>query len=279
MEYYCSQSLLDYVGTLAHEPWKLAVKPFQVSPRTWYVSGQSWVGSYLIDTGDGCLLIDAGIPESLYLLVNSLYELGRKPSDIKKILISHGHFDHFGAAEALRQLTGAELWMSKIDARLVENYPEEAFLPALGSHPQTPHPDHFYSDDEAVTLGDISVRTLLTPGHTPGCTSFFWNEENPVTHEVYTVAMHGGVGGNTMNNDYYAHSQALTPALRDRFLSDIPILMQIPVDIALPSHPNQIPALLQKAGTYTHERQPYHDEAVWPAFLKEREDQIRELLA
>ena len=51
MSFHCSPAIPHPVETLVHEPWSLAIKPFQVSPNTWYVAGQTWVGCYLIDTG------------------------------------------------------------------------------------------------------------------------------------------------------------------------------------------------------------------------------------
>ncbi len=51
----------------------------------------------------------------------------------------------------------------------------------------------------------------------------------------------GGVGANTMNDKYYSTSKMLTPALRDRFFEDEAKLTAMHVDIALPSHPNQLP--------------------------------------
>ena len=68
MAFRCTKPTPHPVKTLAYEPWALTVKPFQVSPRTWYVAGQTWVGCYLIDTGSGLILIDTAIPESMYLL-------------------------------------------------------------------------------------------------------------------------------------------------------------------------------------------------------------------
>lgn len=267
----------DPVRVLSEAPWTLAVRPFQVSPRTWYVAGQNWVGCWLIDTGDGLLLIDTGISESLYLLVDSLAQLGRRPQEIRKILISHAHFDHCGGAAALHALTGAPIWMSREDAKFLAECPAETMFPECGAHIQPFVPDAFYSDDAPVTQGDIAVHTLLTPGHTIGCTSFFWQERNPVTGAAYTVAMHGGVGANTMNDHYYATSRYLTPALRTRFLADAEKLKAIHVDIALPSHPNQI-EILDRAGSYTHESQPYLDDTVWPAFIDERVRQVRALM-
>lgn len=263
------------VEALCERPWTLSMKPFQVSPRTWYVSGQTWVGCYIIDTGAGLILLDTAIPESLYMLVDSIYRLGYQMSDIKMILISHAHFDHMGAAAAMKELTGAFVYLSKEDEKFIRECPEETYIPDSGSHIQKFEADRYYDDDNPIVLGDISIKTMLTPGHTIGCTSFIWEEKNPANEEIYTIAMHGGVGANTMNDQYYATSKYLTPDLRERFFEDGEKLEKMHVDIALPSHPNQI-VITDRAGTYTDERQPYRDDTVWADFIKERVRQVRE---
>ena len=168
MAFRCTPAIKDPVGTLVREPWSIAVKPFQVAPGTWYVAGQTWVGCYLIDTGDGLILLDTAIPESSYLLVDSIYRLGFAPEQIKKILISHAHFDHCGAAMEMKKLTGAEVYMSREDWEFYQKCPEEVMFADSGSHIQDFTVDHFYSDDEPIVLGNVEIRTLLTPGHTPG---------------------------------------------------------------------------------------------------------------
>lgn len=277
MAFRCTKPLKDPVATLAYRPWTVAIEPFQVSPRTWYVAGQTWVGCWLIETSEGCILIDTAIPESLYMLVDSIYKIGHKPSDIKKILLSHGHFDHTGAAEQLRRLTGAELYISKEDWEFYQKVPEETLVLDKDSHPIDFVADKFYSEEESVVLGDISVRTMLTPGHTIGCTSFFWEETNPADGKTYTLGMHGGVGANTMNDKYYSESRYLTPELRERFLADEEKLAKIHVDIALPSHPNQID-ITDRAGQYTNENMCFADDTVWADFLHERVRQVKELM-
>lgn len=277
MPFRCTPAIPHPVKTLAHEPWKLAVEPFQVAPYTWYVAGQTWVGCYLIDTGDGLILIDAAIPESSYLLVNSIYKLGYKPEDIKKILISHAHFDHCGGVAEMKALTGAEVYMSKEDYVFMKACPEETLIPDSGSHVQEFEPDNFYADDKPIVQGDIAIKTMLTLGHTVGCTSFFWTVKNPVSGEKYEIAMHGGVGANTMNDAYYASSKYMTAEHRTRFLEDAEKLKKIHVDIALPSHPNQI-EILDRAGTYRDENQPYLDETVWEQFIDERVRQVKVLM-
>ena len=277
MSFRCSPATPHPVETLVKEPWMLAVSPFQVSPHTWYVAGQSWVGCYLIDTGEGLILLDTAIPESTYMLVDSIYRLGFNPRDIRKILISHAHFDHCGGAAQIKALTGAPIYMSHEDYEFMKACPEQTLIPDSGSHVQEFEPDYFYSDEEPVKLGNISIRTVLTPGHTVGCTSFFWKEENPADGQVYVVGMHGGVGANTMNDQYYATSKYLTPKFRERFLADAEKIKAIHVDIALPSHPNQI-EIMDRAGTYTDESQPYVDDTVWAQFIDERVRQVRVLM-
>lgn len=277
MSFKCSKPIPHPVETLCHRPWELAVEPFQLSPRTYYVSGQKWVGAYLIDTGDGFILIDTGIAESLYLMVDSIYKLGYQPGDIKKILLSHAHLDHFGGAAAMKALTGAPLYMSKEDWKFIQECPEETELPDDIWHIQHIEVDEFYEEEKPICLGDIEIHTKLTPGHTIGCTSFFWKERNPVNGEIYQLAMHGGVGANTMNDAYYSSSKYLTPALRERFFQDEEMLKGIHVDIALPSHPNQIETL-DRAGSYTHETQPYLDDTVWSDFITERVRQVKALM-
>lgn len=277
MTFRCTPPIKDPVATLAYRPWTLEFKPFQVAPQTWYVSGQSWVGSYLIDTGDGLILIDTAIAESAYMLVDSIYRIGYRPEQIKKILISHAHFDHCGAAALMKQLTGAEIYMSKEDWEFMKKCPEETTDIDRDSHPQYFEADHFYSDDKPITLGNITIRSLLTPGHTVGCTTFFWEVTNSANGEHYVVGMHGGVGANTMNDRYYAQSRYLTPDLRERFLNDAQKIRSIHVDIALPSHPNQI-EITDRAGQYTDETQPFLDKSVWADFIDERVRQVRELM-
>ncbi len=277
MSFRCSPAIKDPVATLAYRPWTLAVEPFQVAPQTWYVAGQTWVGCYLIDTGEGLILLDTAIPESAYMLVDSIYKLGFKPADIKKILISHAHFDHCGAACLMKELTGAALYMSREDTEFMEKCPEETLVLDKDSHPQEFTVDEYYADDKPITMGNVTIRTMLTPGHTIGCTSFFWTVKNPANGEGYVVGMHGGVGANTMNDQYYATSKYLTPDLRERFFADADKLKQIHVDIALPSHPNQI-TITDRAGTYTDESQPYLDTTVWADFIDERVRQVKALI-
>ena len=55
-------------------PWKVAIEPFRVAPRVYYV-GNVWVGSFLVDTEEGLAIIDTTVMEDLYLLLESIRKL------------------------------------------------------------------------------------------------------------------------------------------------------------------------------------------------------------
>lgn len=275
MTFRCTPPIPGVMSIVSERPWEIAVAPFQVAPRTYYVAGQRWVGCYLIDTGAGCILIDTAVSETAPLLLDAMIQLGYRPQDIKLILISHAHTDHCGAAGLLRHLSGAPVLMSREDEAFMRACPAETLGIDARLHAQPFEVDGFFDDDRPIRLGDVCVRTLLTPGHTCGCTSFFWDVVNPADGHSLTVGMHGGVGANTMNDDYYATSAYLTPDLRERFVADCARLAEMHVDIVLPSHPNQI-EIMDRAGSYTDASQPYLDPSVWGDFLRERMRQVQE---
>ncbi len=120
----------------------------------------------------------------------------------------------------MKALTGVKVYLSEEDANFMNLYPEEILGLNKDCHPQAFTIDEYYSDEQSVVLGNTAIRTLLTPGHTIGCTSFFRETVNPVNGDTYTADMHDGVGTNTMSDKYYSISKYLTPALRQRFLDD-----------------------------------------------------------
>ena len=98
-----------------HNPWILDHKGFRVIENVYYV-GNSWVSSYLLDTKKGLVLIDCAMQENLYQLVDEMRSLGFDPHKIKYLLLSHGHFDHVGAARAIQEMSGCETWIGQDDA-------------------------------------------------------------------------------------------------------------------------------------------------------------------
>ena len=81
------------------------------------------------------------------------------------ILLTHGHFDHVGAVEALVKATGCKLWMSQSDYTQRKN-PMNDYLYPL--HDQTFCEVSFCEEGEAIPVGGLTFRVMETPGHTWG---------------------------------------------------------------------------------------------------------------
>ncbi|MBI5715226.1 MAG: MBL fold metallo-hydrolase, partial [Chloroflexi bacterium] len=67
----------------------------------------SIVNAFLIVEDDGLTLVDTGLPKNEKKILKYIEEIGRKPNDLKRILLTHADGDHVGSAKALRELTGA----------------------------------------------------------------------------------------------------------------------------------------------------------------------------
>ena len=98
-------------------------------------AGTRWVNWYLVDAGSqGCVLIDAGLPAYHKQLARSLNQLGKTPSDIRAVVLTHGHIDHIGMAPYLAD-AGATVFLHQDDAGLAadprSNRTEKSLIPYL----------------------------------------------------------------------------------------------------------------------------------------------------
>lgn len=98
---------------------------------------------------------------------------------IEKILLTHGHFDHFGAAVQLSERLGAPIYIHPDDAP----YLSDTYLNLSGNSGQELIINHYenFSDGETIRLKANSgfyLKVIHTPGHTPGSVTFYSPEEN-----------------------------------------------------------------------------------------------------
>jgi glyoxylase-like metal-dependent hydrolase (beta-lactamase superfamily II) len=98
-------------------------------------AGTRWVNWYLVDAGsEGCVVVDAGLPAYHRGLGRSLAAMGRKPGDVRAVVLTHGHIDHAGMAPYLAD-AGAPVLLHPDDAYLAAhpraNRTEKSALPYL----------------------------------------------------------------------------------------------------------------------------------------------------
>lgn len=154
-----------------------------------YCIGTKSVVAWAIKTSDGIILIDSMWDNNdAQLIIDGMKKLGLNPNDLKYILISHGHGDHYGGAQYLKDKLGAKILMSRADYYYMNN----TFVGPNSDRSPKCTVDGFLTDNQKITLGDTTVTIVSTPGHSPGCVSFIY----PVKYQgkTYMAAQWGGTG-------------------------------------------------------------------------------------
>ncbi|HJB27119.1 MAG TPA: MBL fold metallo-hydrolase [Firmicutes bacterium] len=88
--------------------------------------------------------------------------------DIRYILLTHGHFDHVCAANAIQQATGAEIIIGANDEHMLARPMTKSGLKAPGYNDDPVVPDRSVKEGDILDIGGIRLHVLETPGHTPG---------------------------------------------------------------------------------------------------------------
>jgi metallo-beta-lactamase class B len=155
----------------ANRPDDPAIEPTQIFDNV-YAIGSIGTVAYVIRTSAGLLMIDAlSASEVESRLLPGFAKLGLDPSQLRVILVAHGHADHFGGAAYFQERHGTRVLVSAADA-------------------QPANRDGELKDKEPITLGDLTVTPVAVPGHTPGSMAFIF----PVLDrgERHVAALFGG---------------------------------------------------------------------------------------
>ena len=254
----------------------LYIEPFQIFGNLYYVGDQK-VCCHLVDTGDGLILFDTGYRNAVHLYLENIRKLGFDPADIRYIIQSHEHFDHFGGSNDIRKLYGSKVCMGAVGTALLRERPDRALM-KLGPMPmdQIAWPDIELEDGDVLTLGNTSVRCVLSPGHTPGVMSFFFDAVDG--NKTLKVGYFGGVGLLTANRAYNRYF-GLPEDLPEQMLNTVEKLRPEQVDITLGNHPAQNNTLEKWQWMLDHPGEnPFLDPDCWPALLDLVQERYQELI-
>ena len=127
---------------------------------------------YIVETAPGrCVAIDIGGDSRLLLEF-----LKMKKLRLSKILLTHGHFDHMGGAEAVRKATGAEIYIHEFDAHMIQSASASlaANMSFMTFEPITDWTSIY--GDCFINDGDYTFKVLHTPGHSRGSVCYICDD-------------------------------------------------------------------------------------------------------
>ncbi|MDZ7264619.1 MAG: MBL fold metallo-hydrolase [candidate division KSB1 bacterium] len=151
----------------------------------------------VIDPGDDAQLI--------------LDSIKRHQVNVQYILLTHGHVDHLAHLSKIRQETGAAFLMHRDDTFLMKGLLAQALMFGL-PNPGNPKPDRFVSDGEEIDLGDLTIRVLHTPGHSPGSVTYFVDKKLFVGDLIFA----GSIGRTDLPGGDY---ETLIRSVQDKIFS------------------------------------------------------------
>ena len=248
--------------------WTAPVKPFRIVGDIYYV-GTEGLGAYLIGKNHDVVLIDGTLAANAPMIERNIRSLGFQLSDVKLLLENHAHYDHVGALAQIQRDTYAPLYASAGDRWALEhgrprgdtNYGVLEFPPV----------DVAGIVIDGETVGPVTA--LLTPGHTPGCTSFA------------TTVVDGGrplrvlflcsitVAGNVLvgNREY--------PQIAADFTHTFARLATLKADVVLTGHPEVADVLGREARAAAGEKDAFVDPALLGRIVRQAQEDFEAVYA
>lgn len=151
-----------------------------------------WDANAYLVAGEQPTLIDCGGTLGFDALKAALKQHGYCPSDIKRVIATHGHWDHVSGMAQLRAESDAELWLHPGDREGVETGDSERTSAFLYNQPFPPVlVDRLLHDNEVLSVGPYRMRVIHTPGHSPGSVCLL-TEINGLTLLVAGDTLWGG---------------------------------------------------------------------------------------
>ena len=205
----------------ANPDWHRGIPGFKIAGNLYYV-GTADLAVYLIATPQGNILINGNFKEDVPAIRKSIEGLGFKYADTKIILISHAHGDHDEGVGLIKSDTGAKLMVMDADVAEVES-----------TAPGRPGAkvDRVLHDRDTVELGGATLTARLTPGHTPGCTT--WTMQVADGGRTLNAVI---IGSPNVNAGYVLVNNRNYPQIAGDYVKTFALLKTLPVDLFLGAH-------------------------------------------
>ena len=166
-----------------------------------------FVNVFLLAEPDGYALIDTGFPNSAEKILKGIQSFGIAPTQIRHIVITHGHPDHIGSSAALKKATGAAVYAHADEVAIIQagtGFRKTIAAPGLRNRimfwilsrtlkavePTTV--DHLIADSDTFPF-DPDLRAFHIPGHCAGQIALLWNRDGGVLFTADACINRGGM--------------------------------------------------------------------------------------
>ena len=216
------------------ENWVRAFEGFQIIENLYGV-GSFDLSVFLITTDDGHILINTGLRDSTQMIRENIESLGFRLEDVKILLAQQAHWDHTAALAEIKEITGAEIWATVRDARVLE---DGGFSdPHFGGREsfQPVDVDRIIRDGEIIRLGELELTVHHHPGHTEGSSSYSMvvTSENNQEYNVLIANM------GTINNGKRLTIDPTYDGVAEDFIATYQRQKQMEVDVWVAAHNSQ----------------------------------------
>ena len=199
-----------------------------------YAVGTYDLGVFLITSEEGHILINTGLDDSTALIRQNMQSLGFRLEDIRILLTMQAHWDHTEALAEIKNITGAEMWATAKDARVLEDGGfSDAHFDGLESFKPV-QVDKIIKEGDLIDLGDIRLTVYDHPGHTEGSSSYSMEvNENGRSYDVVIANM------GSINPGKQLVVDPTYPAIADDFASTYLKQKAMQVDVWVAAHASQ----------------------------------------
>jgi glyoxylase-like metal-dependent hydrolase (beta-lactamase superfamily II) len=256
-------ALLLTAATAGDPPaWTRPTAPFPIIGPIHYV-GTEGLAAYLIRTREGAILIDGTMAENVPAIRRNIAAAGVPIGQVRRILLTHAHFDHAAGIAGLQRASGARLVVGAGDAEAMRTGvpPGETSYGVIRFPPA--RVDGVIRDGETVTLGGVTLTAHATPGHTPGCTSWTMRvvDRGRPLRVLFPCSL--TVAGNRLiGNRRY-------PGIVADFRRSLAAMARVGADVVLPAHPEQADVIARGRRSAAGERDAFVAPDLWPKLVRE----------
>ena len=216
------------------ENWVRPFEGFRVIGNLYGV-GSYDLSVFLITTDDGHILINTGLRDSTQMIRNNIESLGFRLEDVKILLTQQAHWDHTAALAEIKEITGAEIWATVRDARVLEDggFSDPHFGGRESFRPVDV--DKIIRDGEVIRLGELELTVHHHPGHTEGISSYSMAVIGEDEEEYNVLVANMG----TINNGKNLTVDPTYNGVAEDFIATYEKQKQLEVDVWVAAHNSQ----------------------------------------